>query len=69
MTEDAALCDQAKVEALIHEAGRAAAGLGCNVLECSQAFRALFVSANALMAGAAKSSADELLKSLEEEKE
>lgn len=66
MNGEAELYDLAKVEALIHEATAAAVGLGCNMLECSQAFRALFVSANALMAGAAKDSAEELLEGVEE---
>lgn len=66
MNDGSRLCDPEKVEALIHDATAAAVGLGCNMLECSQAFRALFVSANALMAGAAKDSAEELLEGVEE---
>lgn len=66
MTDETRLCDPEKVEALIHGAAAAAAGLGCNMLECSQAFRALLVSANALMAGAAKGSAEEPPEGIEE---
>lgn len=51
MNDGAELYDPAKVEALIREATAAAVSLGCNMLECSQAFRALYMSALYIAAG------------------
>lgn len=51
---DGKLYDQEKVNALISAAAGAALDLGCNWLECAQAFRALMNSSIAMIGGNAR---------------
>lgn len=54
MQEVESLLDQEKVNALISAAAGAALDLGCNWLECAQAFRALMNSSLAMIGGNAR---------------
>ena len=54
MQEVENLLDQEKVNALISAAAGAALNLGCNWLECAQAFRALMISSLVKIGGNAR---------------